>query len=235
MENLSKQLTNEALKRQNESLASIRKIATNEAVKLEWYLIQLLPASKKRHIFKSVTELKSYLVDRLKNQTIKKIESLQKELVFNESLQEIESLTISVEWKKSQMWGNNPNASTYVPGVGEVCSGSIGGYGYDKESTAVANVLNQVPQFRKLLFDLKNKRSNYKKSNREVFGYGAGYGILPSFEGGVGVSCYDRIFNNIGYKFETVSSGKTFDVYRVSKVTTKEQKRKSTKLYNYSN
>jgi hypothetical protein len=235
MENLSKQLTNEALKRQNESLASIRKITTNEAGKLEWYLIQLLPASKKRHTFESVTELKSYLVDRLKNQTIKKIESLQKELVFNESLQEIESLTINVEWEKSKMWGNNPNASAYVPNVGEVCSGSIGGCGYDKESTSVAKVLNQVPQFRKLLFELKNKRSNCKKQNREVFGYGAGYGILPSFEGGVGVNCYDRVFNAIGYKFETVSSGKTFDVYRVSKVTPKEQKRKSTKLYSYSN
>lgn len=235
MKNLSKQLTAEALKRRNETLSSIRKIETNEAKKLDWYLNNLLPAAKKNHIFKTVSELKSYLVDRLEKQTIKKIQSLQNELNFNDNLQEIESLTITVEWKRSSMWGSNPTAEAYVNGIGHVSSGSIGGCGYDKQSTAVANVLNQVPQFKKLMFELKNKLSNCKKSNRELFGYGSGYGILPNFEGGVGVSCYDRIFNAIGYEFKTVSSGKTFDVYRISKVTPKEQKRKATKLYNYSN
>jgi hypothetical protein len=83
------------------------------------------------------------------------------------------------------------------------------------------------------MYELKNKK--HKLTNRELFGYGSGYGILPNFEGGVGVSCYDRIFNAIGYEFKTVSSGKTFDVYRISKVTKKEQKRKAIKLYNYAN
>lgn len=235
MKNLSKQLTTEVVKRQNETLSSIRKIETNEAKKLEWFLQNLLPATKKNHVFKNVTELKSYLVDRLKKQTIKKLESLQNELIFNENLIEIESLTINVEWKKSSMWGNNPTATTFVYGIGELSSGSIGGCGYDKESTAVAKVLNQIPQFRKLMFELKNKSKNAKLKNREIFGYGSGYGILPNFEGGVGVSCYDRIFNTVGYEFKKVSSGKTFDVYQISKVSKTEQKRKFTKLYNYQN
>jgi len=235
MKNLSKQLTAEVLKRRNETLSSIRKIETNEAKKLDWYLNSLLPVAKKNHVFKTVSELKSYLIDRLEKQTIKKIESLQNQLSFSDNLEEIESLTITVEWKKSSMWGSNPTAEAYINGIGRVSSGSIGGCGYDKCSTAVANVLNQVPQFKKLMCELKNKLSNCKKTNREVFGYGAGYGIIPTFEGGVGVSCYDRIFNSIGYEFKTVSSGKTFDVYRISKVTPKEQKRKTTKLYNYAN
>jgi len=235
MTNLSKQLTKEVLKIQKETLASIRKIETNEANKLDWYLLQLLPVGKKNYTFKTVTELKSYLVDRLEKQTVKKIESLQNQLIFNDNLQPIEELTITVEWKKSSMWGSNPTAETRVFDLGFISSGSIGGCGYDKCSTAVANVLNQIPQFRKLMFELKNKLSNCKKQNREVFGYGSGYGILPTFEGGVGVSCYDRIFNAIGYEFKTVSSGKAFDVYRISKVTQKEQKRKTTKLYNYAN
>jgi len=133
------------------------------------------------------------------------------------------------------MWGSNPTATAFVCGVGELSSGSIGGCGYDKQSTAVANVLNQIPQFKKLMFELKDKPKNAKLKNREVFGYGSGYGILPNFEGGVGVSCYDRIFNAIGYEFKTLSIGKTFDVYQISKVTPKEQKRKSTKVYNYAN
>ena len=223
MKNLSKQLTAEALKRRNETLSSIRKIETNEAKKLDWYLNNLLPATKKNHVFKTVSELKSYLVDRLEKQTIKKIESLQDQLSFNDNLQEIESLTINVEWKKSSMWGSNPTAEAYVNGIGRVSSGSISGCGYDKNSTAVANVLNQVPQFKKLLCELKNKPNNYKRKNNDVFGYGSGYGIIPSFEGGVGVSCYNAIFNKIGYEFKTISSGKTFDVYQVSKITKKSK------------
>ena len=68
------------------------------------------------------------------------------------------------------------------------------------------------------MFELKDKTKNAKLKNHEVFGYGSGYGILPSFEGGVGVSCYDRIFNKIGYKFETIASGKNFDVFKITKI-----------------
>jgi hypothetical protein len=235
MKNLSKQLTKEVLKRKNETLSNIRKIQTSETAKLDWFLKQLLPATKQNHTFKNVTELKSYLVDRLEKQTLKKLENLKKELVFSDDLIEIEILTINVEWKKNPTWRSNPTATAFVLGIGELSSGSIGGCGYDKESTAVANVLNQIPQFRKLMFELKNKGKNHTLKNRELFGYGSGYGILPNFEGGVGVGCYDRIFNAIGYEFKNISSGKTFDVYQISKVTTKEQKRKSKNLYNYAN
>lgn len=133
------------------------------------------------------------------------------------------------------MWGSNQTAESYVNGIGNISSGLIGGYGYDKCSTAVAKVLNQVPQFRKLMFELKNKPSNVNKKNCELFGYGSGYGILPNFEGGVGVNCYDRILNTIGYEFKTVSSGKTFDVYKISKVTLAEQKIKKENFYDYQN
>lgn len=199
MKNLSKKLTSEALKNRNEILTSIRQIETKEAQKLEWYLSNLLPATKKKTVFYSVQDLKSYLVDRLEKHTLKKIESLQNQLVFNENLETIKELIINVEWKKSSMWGMNPTAEAYVPGIGRISSGSIGGCGYDKQSTAVANVLNQVPQFLKLMYLEKNKANNQNLKNHLVFAYGSGYGILPSFEGGVGVNCYNGILNKIGY------------------------------------
>jgi hypothetical protein len=178
--------------------------------------LELLPANKKKYTFKSVQECRSYLVDRLEKHTFKKLQKTFQLLEFNENLPQIEKLVITVEWKKSSMWGMNPNAETYVNGVGRISSGSIGGCGYDKQSTAVANVLNQIPQFKKLLFAVKDKKVKLK--NHEMFGYGSGYGILPSFESGVGVSCYDKIFNKIGYKFETISSGKAIDVYQITKI-----------------
>jgi len=235
MKNLSKQLSAEVLKGKKETIVDINKINFVEAVKLEWYLNNLLPASKQKTSFGSINELKEYLKKRLELKTDKKLADLNKKLEFKEGLQEIESLTINVEWKKSSMWGSNPTAEAYVNGLGHLSSGSIGGCGYDKKSTAVADVLNQIPQFSKLMCELKNKLSNCKKTNRELFGYGAGYGIIPKFEGGVGVGCYDRIFNSIGYEFKNISSGKTFDVYQISKVSKKTQKSKSEKLYNYKN
>jgi hypothetical protein len=54
-------------------------------------------------------------------------------------------------------------------------------------------------------------------SNHNLFGYGSGYGLTPSIEGGVGVSCYPGIFDKLGYKFETIASGKTFDVFAITK------------------
>jgi len=219
MKNLAKQLEKEFLKRDKEKRDSIKKVEFPEAKKLDWFLQSLLPASKKNHVFASKKELKEYLLKRLDIHTEKRLGEIKKEFLFNNQLEEITELTINVEWKKSSMWRSNPTAEAYVNGVGFVSSGSIGGCGYDKCSTAVAKVLNQVPQFRKLMFELKDKPKNYKRKSHEVFGYGSGYGVLPAFEGGVGVSCYDRIFKAIGYKFETISSGKSFDVYRVSKIT----------------
>ena len=216
MKNLAKQLEKEVLTRRNEKLASIRKVETNEAKSLDWYLMELLPANKKKYTFKSVEECKDYLVKRLESHTIKKLQKIAQLLEFSENLPQIEKLVISVEWKKSSTWGQNPTAEAFIPGVGRISSGSVGGCGYDKQSTAVANVLNQIPQFKKLLFAVKDKKVKLK--NHEIFGYGSGYGILPSFEGGVGVSCYDKIFNKIGYKFETISSGKAIDVYQITKI-----------------
>ena len=52
---------------------------------------------------------------------------------------------------------------------------------------------------------------------RGILGYGSGYSILPYFEGGVGVSCFETIFSRCGYRFRLVASGKRFDAYTVSR------------------
>jgi hypothetical protein len=133
---------------------------------------------------------------------------------------DIESITINIDWKKSQMWGNNPQAEakqilksglhTYFN------SCRVVGSGYDKESTAVAEALNQCNGVLKLLYTIKE--NNITEKNANLFGYGSGYGILPRIEKGVGVSCYNSIFNKVGFKFYTLSSGKTFDVYKIEKL-----------------
>jgi hypothetical protein len=62
------------------------------------------------------------------------------------------------------------------------------------------------------------KEKNVTAKNHEILGYGSGYGILPSIEGGVGVSCYPTIFKNVGFEFKTTASGKSFDAYSIEKI-----------------
>ena len=60
----------------------------------------------------------------------------------------VKSMTISIEWKKSRMWGANPSATAKIQHQDGTYS-SIGpftcsGCGYDKESTVIAEVFNEA-------------------------------------------------------------------------------------------
>ena len=131
--------------------------------------------------------------------------------------------TITIEWKRSQMWGSNPTAEmtySYTATDGEthhrrVTGSSIGGCGYDKQSTAAAEVLNQCPEALKPLYQKRNEHLD--GSNRDIIGYGSGYGMTPHFEGGVGVNCFRSIFEGLGYTWVCVANGKAFDVFQISK------------------
>lgn len=146
-----------------------------------------------------------------------------REKALNKSLQHLIQIAaandftggrVQIEWKKSRQWGSNPTATFY--GGGDRCvSGSIGGCGYDKQSTAFAEAINQHLPLLKALYQVKEKHPAI--NNRELFGYGSGYGILPQLEGGVGTSCFPRIFERIGFKMTTTASGNTFDAYSIEK------------------
>ena len=69
-----------------------------------------------------------------------------------------------------------------------------GGYGYDKESTASAEVFNQSP-FLKILYDARVKK---KKLPYGAYLY-EGSASLPKFAGGVGFECHDAIIKTAGY------------------------------------
>lgn len=84
-----------------------------------------------------------------------------------------------------------------------------------KKSAAIASALNQSNAVLKLLYTAKNKKAD--ASNRDLIGYGAGYGILPAFDGGVGFDCHRRIFEKFGFKTDRVATGPTFDAYTIKK------------------
>jgi hypothetical protein len=160
----------------------------------------------------------------------KEIAKELKRIEIETSQLKVESITISIEWKKSRMWRYNPHAmavvrfhdgqsATFVEQDGFTCSGC----GYDKESTVIADIFNSF---------LKYKLHN-ENLDREAKPYGIRFHehtihsqifIHAGYDGGIGTSCYTKISEYIGGKFEHIASGKTFDVYEYTDLQNSEKK-----------
>lgn len=136
---------------------------------------------------------------------------LQKDLEMIEACETAEfpeTISVIVEWKKSRVWGYNPHAE--IADDKRRYFGSASGCGYDKLSAAVANCFNQSAQIKKILYAKKEKalQAGETGSNHEVIGYGSGYGVLPAFESGVGMSCFVKILQEAGYKYKYSGTNK---------------------------
>ena len=162
---------------------------------------------------------KNSAIKRIENDFEKRLKRKIEKIDRAENAREFFSIDISVEWKKSRTKGN-PTATVRAwtsPHSIETGSGSAGGWGYDKESAAIADALNSCPSIMSALYEVAEQIGARKEEYREKIGYGSGYDVVPYFEGGVGVSCYYQIFESMGYTMRHTASGSTFDVYTVSK------------------
>lgn len=140
------------------------------------------------------------------------LDGLLRRLDEAEKAPDITWFRVSIEWKRSRTWGSNPTA--------EMCNGnsfvrgtSVGGCGYDKESTAAAEVMNH-PDILRILY--KEKEKKVTKKNRELLGYGSGHWVLPWFDGGVGMTSFVNIFRKLGWEVSS-NHGKMYDVYNFTK------------------
>ena len=167
-------------------------------------------------------------MDAQKLEQRREAKKLQKEIARIESEKNqkpVSEIVINIEWKRSTTWGPNPNCEARVhfkDGDYETsptfkCSGC----GYDKESTVIADVFNQYLKYKlwqKAAQILKPKKEYSYNPVSHIHPYGI---YLPSkdynrvsFNGRVGTNCYKQISEFIGGKFEHVSGGKSFDVYK---------------------
>ena len=137
---------------------------------------------------------------------------------------EVASVNISVEWYKSKTWGYNPQADITIIDQNNNYyrfTGSASGYGYDKESAAIAQALNQSNAIKRMLYDKKESAlqsigTTEETSNENYIAYGAGYGVLPYFEGGVGVDSFKQVFRACGLELINESWGKHYNHYYFS-------------------
>lgn len=226
--NLFKALVKKHKKQHAELITALNLITDKSEIFGSWYYYNALPKAKQNaDAWKNLDELKAYITKASFEGMNKQILKHSKHLNDIATAPDLLSGSISVEWKPSRTWGANPraqykqcaiNTETKCHGWEVFNTNSIGGCGYDKGSTAIAEALNQSKSVLKALYTHKNKPRNIDKPNREVFDYGAGNGILPRIEGGVGASCYPDVFKAIGYKFSHITGGKMFDVYTIEKL-----------------
>lgn len=225
MKNLINTITKDVnTKRQNELKAIKGAIEFKKLTYRTDYIISIQKDNKEIYISAILTTLQSEKpIEKQRELLTKKVnkyydnkltEQLYKiELV--EKAQDFTDCTINVEWARGSM--QSMQAQAEMLGIQHIQGSKTGGCGYDKESTAIADVLKQCKPFMKLLYTEKNKLKNIKMENKEIFGYGSGYGLLPYFEGGVGANCLYKICENIGLKFEQIANTKNSNVYKISK------------------
>ena len=144
-------------------------------------------------------------------------------LAAAEQAPELMSVEISVEWKRSRTWGANPTATVYAEtAAGYVTTtGSASGCGYDKESAAIAAALDKIPAVIRALCEKKEAAlksgaaagNEYSSSNADLIAYGAGYGAIPYFEGGVGTNAHRNVFEACGLACQLERHHKNSDFY----------------------
>lgn len=146
---------------------------------------------------------------------------------------DLESVSISVEWKRNPTWGRNPTATVTIHAGTEwkQFTGTASGCGYDKRTAAIGAALNQSRSVLKMLYTAKENalatftaeqiaatRKHGTESNADFIHYGAGYGVLPYFEGGVGMSSFRGVFEACGFKCTADTGTKTSDFYHFEKM-----------------
>ena len=137
------------------------------------------------------------------------------------------NIRIEVTWKKSQTWGANPIAAVWADFyLGE--SRSVGGCGFDKESTAIAEPFNRSKQMAKIAIiakfvDIKYKNMGWKEKHEKgifTYSYGVRFSIFNNngiyWEGGVGASSFMNCIKTAGYKMDTEFHPKYSDCYSLS-------------------
>ena len=123
--------------------------------------------------------------------------------------------TINVDWKKSTYGWQAKAILSYVTYSGKqvsITGDRTGGGGYDKQSSAIANVLNKSPAFMKLLFDARVKKQKLP--------YGAdlyiGEPSLPRYAWGVGWNSHVAVLKACGYNERDVAYLDHFQTYELT-------------------
>lgn len=164
----------------------------------------LTEAGENMPIAETLEKIINKHIRRVKKATAERLQKLAE--VEAAKLPEI--INISVEWKRSAVWGYNPSA-TVAAGYRKTY-GTASGCGYDKESAAIASALNANAEALKIIY-------KYVDDGGTLPCGASVWAGLPSFAGGCGESCFRSIFEACGYEWRQVGGGKLYNCYTVER------------------
>ena len=145
---------------------------------------------------------------------------------------DMDSANVVVEWTRNSHYSDNPQAAIQFyneRGFIQETTGTCSGCGYDKFSTAICNALNLSDSALKALYDAAEKAlaidphcADSKSACTGIYwtdaiAYGAGYTVLPYFEGGCGISSTENVLNKCNYALRRTANGKHFDALRIER------------------
>lgn len=153
-------------------------------------------------------QAKEYAAKRIKKDVAKKLEKKLAHLEEVANAPDLDYINITTWFTR---YGTGKAETRTNTGYN---AGNAGGWGYDKESAAVAECLNNDLAVLKVLYTIKenglangetdeSKTACTGRDNRDIIGYGAGYAAIPYFEGGVGINCFLAILKKAGYEIRT--------------------------------
>jgi len=154
-----------------------------------------------------------------KRKEIREAVKYQKRVEEAKAQPKLESLTITIEWKKSRMWGSNPHATgeaRTTEGRRLVGTATASGCGYCKRSTVIADLFNQFLRH-KLYDSAVLARLAIKKPYGMSFPKD-GQKWLACFDGGIGEGCYRQISEAIGGAWECVAHTDSVEVYQYKEI-----------------
>lgn len=166
---------------------------------------------------------------------IEKIENLEKVDYLPKRLE------IEIDWHNSRTWGACPSAKLWANYCGYYESRTIGGCGYDKRSTAAAEVLGQCKELKAAAFALLEcqKMELIKKvlkkytDTRALFGYGLHFGRSSVYFGsGCGMGSILQELEHLGYKVITRHEpNRGADYYQLEQDTKSKELKKILKKF----
>lgn len=162
--------------------------------------------------------MKKYIKLTLEQKQARKVERKERRLmakyaqkVADQKAQKpVERMHIRIDWYKHRTWGFCPRLTAFITYADKTTErreyGNVTGYGYDKESTIMANLFNDVLAYK--LYEVEDYKGVYGMHSYEVYGT-----RMAAYEGGIGMSCYYPIASFIGGELRKIESIRNSDSY----------------------
>ena len=199
--------------RESHTIKTIKEILQTPAEQLksmeEWEKsrkAEYLTDTQAKALYNNDVKRLKELLKRYKTKAIDNLKQAKEKAIasYNEikALKDIKSATFEIVWSKSRgLYGYQCKCISYIRYAnGESIrheSESTGGCGYDKPSSALSYNLNDTAKILLL--------KHFKKVNNDTDRHYNYYAIENSyFSYGVGISSYETMFKNLGYKTKVI-------------------------------